>query len=163
MYDDGRFQHKLSRRTKHKRGKCYYAHKLKYKLRQDVMLLHDSPIQQTFPTSKFSPCSIMPWICKVSCFAPCSPTKTAPATIQWETEWTLEPVWTLWRQISCYYQELNPDILVIQSVGELLFSMTYLGHKYKNIKSMNATQGNALLKVKPATKWVTLIPSRWQA
>jgi len=30
------------------------------------MLLHNSPIQQTFPTGKFSPCSIRPWICKGS-------------------------------------------------------------------------------------------------
>jgi len=55
------------------------------------------------------------------------------------------------RKISCYYQELNPDILVIQSVGELIYSMTYLGHIYKKIKSLNVTQGT-VLKVKPATK-----------
>jgi hypothetical protein len=83
-----------------------------------VMLLHDSPIQQPSTTSKFSPCTIKPWRCKISgsivpciltlalfrgmwpasCFGPCSPTKTATITNQWETKWTPEPVWTLWRQ-----------------------------------------------------------------
>jgi len=58
---------------------------------------------------------------------------------------------------------MNPDILVIQSVGELLYSMTYLGHKYKKTKSLNVTQANALLKVKSATKWVTFIPITWQS
>jgi hypothetical protein len=67
------------------------------------------------------------------------------------------------RKISWYYQELNPDILVIQSAGQLLYSMSYLGHIYKKIKSLNVTHGNALLKVKPATKWNTLIPTTLQA
>jgi hypothetical protein len=128
---------------------------------------------KNFITSKFSPCSIRPWICKVNW-------SIVPCILRWHYTEVCGHIHALLvvasqkqpqepfkerlsgplsqsgccrdRTISCYYQELNPDILVIHSVGELFYSMTYLGHIYKKIKLLNVTQGNVLLKVKPATK-----------
>jgi len=147
------------------------------------MSLHNSPIQQTFPTGKFSPCSIRPWIYKGS--------------------WSIVPC--ILRQ---HYTEVCGQIHALLLVGPqnspsnhsvrlsgplsqsghcgrqkdfLILPGTepwYSGHpvcgrvtllndlSWSHIQENKVTElthGNALLKIKPATKWVTLIPSTWQA